>query len=101
MLQNIIAAFHRCSLGMLLKETQKQPCRDVLRKRCSENMKQIYSRTPMPKCDFKSNFSLDFFKKNPNKLIFVIDLKSVKFVFLIFLKNKLCWSLFLIKNICE
>ena len=55
----------------------------------------------MPKCDFKSNFSLDFFKKKPNKLIFVIDLKSVKFVFLIFLKDKLCWSLFLIKNICE
>ena len=27
--------------------------RDVLRKRCSENMQQIYRRTtPMPKCDF-------------------------------------------------
>ena len=24
----------------------------VLRKRCSQNMQQIYSRTPMPKCDF-------------------------------------------------
>ena len=31
---------------------QKQPPRGVLRKRCSENMKQIYRRTPMPKCDF-------------------------------------------------
>ena len=29
---------------------QKQPSRGVLRKRCSENMQQIY-RTPMPKCD--------------------------------------------------
>ena len=31
---------------------QKQPCRGVLRKRCSENMQQIYRRTPMPMCDF-------------------------------------------------
>ena len=27
---------------------QKQPLRDVLTKRCSENMQQIYRRTPMP-----------------------------------------------------
>ena len=32
---------------------QKQPSRGVLRKRFSENMRQIYRRTPMPKCDFK------------------------------------------------
>ena len=31
---------------------QKQPPRSVLKKRCSENMQQIYWRTPMPKCDF-------------------------------------------------
>ena len=24
----------------------------LLRKRCSEHIQQIYSRTPMPKCDF-------------------------------------------------
>ena len=30
---------------------RKQPYRDVLKKRCSENMQQTY-RTPMPKCDF-------------------------------------------------
>ena len=35
--------------GMVL---QKQPFRGVLRKRCSENKKQIYRKTPMPKCDF-------------------------------------------------
>ena len=32
---------------------QKQSLRSVHRKRCSENMQQIYRRTPMPKCDFK------------------------------------------------
>ena len=32
--------------------TQKEPSRGVLRKRCSENMQQIYRRTRMPKCDF-------------------------------------------------
>ena len=31
---------------------QKQPYRDVLSKRCSENMQQFYRRTPMLKCDF-------------------------------------------------
>ena len=31
---------------------QTQPFRVVLSKRCSENMQQIYRRTPRPKCDF-------------------------------------------------
>ena len=31
---------------------QKHPSRGLLRKRCSENIQQIYRRTPMPKCDF-------------------------------------------------
>ena len=31
---------------------QKQPSRGVPRKKCSENMQQVYRRTPMPKCDF-------------------------------------------------
>ena len=35
---------------------QKQPARGVPRKRCSENMQQIYRRTPTPKCDFNCNF---------------------------------------------
>ena len=30
----------------------QQPSRGVLRKRCSENMQQIYRRRPMPKSDF-------------------------------------------------
>ena len=33
---------------------QKQPPRGVPRKSCSENMQQIYRRTPMPKCDFNA-----------------------------------------------
>ena len=31
---------------------QKQPSRGVLIKSFSENMQQIYRKTPMPKCDF-------------------------------------------------
>ena len=34
---------------------QKQPPRGIPRKRCSENMQQVYRRTPIPKCDFNSN----------------------------------------------
>ena len=31
---------------------KKQPTRGVPKKRCPENMQQIYRRTPIPKCDF-------------------------------------------------
>ena len=37
---------------------QKQPPRGVPRKRCSENMQQIYRRTPMPKCDLLNGQNL-------------------------------------------
>ena len=36
----------------LLLKIQKQPSRGILRRRHSENMQQIYMRTPIPKCDF-------------------------------------------------
>ena len=35
-----------------MMESQNQPPRGVLMKKCSENMEQIYRRTAMPKCDF-------------------------------------------------
>ena len=34
------------------RRIMKHPSRGVLMKRCSENMQQIYRRTPMSKCDF-------------------------------------------------
>ena len=40
------------SFGNVVIEVQKQPPRGVPRKRCSENMQQIYRRTLMPKFDF-------------------------------------------------
>ena len=39
-------------LGWGIRKIQKQPPRSVPRKKCSENMQQIYKRTPMRKCDF-------------------------------------------------
>ena len=35
---------------------KKQPFRGVLRKRCSENMQQMYMRAPTSKCDLLRNF---------------------------------------------
>ena len=46
---------------MLDSNSQKQPSRGVLGKRCSENMQQIYSRTPMPKCDFLKSLLKSYF----------------------------------------
>ena len=37
---------------IVLYGVQKQQPTGVLKKRCSENMQQIYRRAPMPKCDF-------------------------------------------------
>ena len=37
-------------------DTQKQPSRGVLRKRCFENMQQIYRITPISKCDLQLCF---------------------------------------------
>ena len=48
-----LAIFHDYHKCMVPYKTQRQPSRGVLRKRCSENVQQIYRRTPMPKCDFK------------------------------------------------
>ena len=47
---------------------QKQPPRVIVRKRCSENMQQIYARTPVPKCDFN---------KVALQLLFDIDIKNL------------------------
>ena len=34
------------------KQTPKNPAQINVKKRCFENMQQIYGRTPMSKCDF-------------------------------------------------
>ena len=40
--------------GNYMKKWQKQPSRGVLKKRCSEDMQQIYRRIPIPKCHFNN-----------------------------------------------
>ena len=40
---------HRFCLSVII---QKQPSKDAFRKRCSENIRWIYRRIRMPKCDF-------------------------------------------------
>ena len=70
---------------------QKRPFRGVLEKRCSENMQQIYRRTPMPKCDFnKVPFSEQFFNRTPLNGCFwncltLRDFKTISHNFNIFL----------------
>ena len=52
---NILLVTPIWSVSKVRFNFQKQPPRGALRKRFSENMQQIYRRTPMPKCNF-SNF---------------------------------------------
>ena len=58
-LQRVSAIFNLTIEMPGLIQTQKQPTKGVLRKRCSENMQQIYRRTPMSKCD-SSKVALQF-----------------------------------------
>ena len=52
--QRFLSNMHPRNMSVLSIQCRKHPLRGVLSKRCSENMQQIYKRTPMPKCD--SNF---------------------------------------------
>ena len=51
------------SIVKLPFENEKLPSRGVLRKRCYENVQQIYKRTPMPKYDFLSFTKQLYMKK--------------------------------------
>ena len=51
---------------------QKQPSRGVLRKRCSENMQQIYRSTPMPNRDFNKVAKATFLKSHSGIGVFLL-----------------------------
>ena len=55
---------------------QKQPSRVVLKKRCSENIQQIYRSTHMPKCDF-NNAALQLYGNHT--LVWVFSCKFAAF----------------------
>ena len=50
--QIIISYFFMWKISLHFHDLQKKPSIGILRKRCSENMQQIYRRTPMLKRDF-------------------------------------------------
>ena len=72
----------------------RQPCRGVLRKRCSENMKQIYRRTPIPKCDF-NKAAFDYYIRGGYESIKELAMCTVfpRKCFVILIKK---WHVFLV-----
>ena len=52
-----------CRSHVEIESKQKQNSRGILRKRCSENMQQIYRRTHLPKGDF-NKVALQFLIKS-------------------------------------
>ena len=50
--QKSLCLFRVLNTPLIQRYSEKQPSRGVLRKRCSENMQQIYRRTSLPKYDF-------------------------------------------------
>ena len=69
---------------------QKQPSRGVLRKRCPENMQQIY-RKPMPKCDF-NDFALQFYWNTLRHGFPSVNLLYSVFTERLFSRTHLCGS---------
>ena len=78
---------------------QKQPFRGVLKKSCSENMQQIYRRTPMPKWDFNKaalrlgcshvnllHISRTPFLKNTSGWLFLLDFCAINYIWKILRK---------------
>ena len=72
-------------LHVIAFHLQKQPTRGVLRKRCSENMQQVYRRTPMSKCDFNKAatqlnfphiFRAPFYRNTSGELLLHLLIKS-------------------------
>ena len=57
---------------MYSTKSEEQPSRGVLRKRCSENIQQIYKGTLMPKCDFNNIFRTPFTKNTSERLLLKI-----------------------------
>ena len=56
-----------CNLNATMSTTnelQKQPSKDVLRKRYSENMQQIFKKTPMLKCDLNKDAKASLLKSH-------------------------------------
>ena len=49
---NFDRVLRRIKFGRFTVNGSRQMSIGVHRKRCSENMQEIYRRTPMPKCDF-------------------------------------------------
>ena len=47
----ILVAVRGPDAYLLESEVQKLPFRDALKKKCFENMQQIYTGAPIPKCD--------------------------------------------------
>ena len=69
---------------------QKQPPWGVHRKRCSENIQQIYRRTPMPKCDFNKVVLQLYWN---HTLAWLLSCKFAAYFQNNFLKNASVWLL--------
>ena len=60
---------HNAHIEYSFFKEQKQPSRRVLRKRCFENMQQIYRRTTMPKCEL-NNVALQLYLNHTSAWVF-------------------------------
>ena len=64
----ILYYFTLQTLLLTIKQPEKQPSRGVLKKKFSQSMQQIFSRTPMPKVNF-NKVAKDTYKNTSGRLL--------------------------------
>ena len=68
----ILYYFTLQTLLLTIKQSEKQPSRGVLKKKFSQSIQQIFSRTPMPKVNF-NKVAKDTYKNTSGRLLMQPD----------------------------
>ena len=90
LIQILIEVCRRFTMARSSENIQKHPSSGVLKKSCSENMHQIYRRTPMPKCYF-NKVAMQLFWNHTLTWVFVRLLHVFRTPFLKNIFGRLIW----------
>ena len=89
-----------CRRSNYINFVQKQSSRDVLKKRCFENTRQIYRRTSLLKCDFNKVALQHHWNHTLPQRWFAVNLLNI-FRIRFYKNNSGGLLLFVIENLCQ
>ena len=98
--QNIKLWCMSCRRSNYINFVQKQSSRDVLKKRCFEDTRQIYRRTSLLKCDFNKVALQHHWNHTLPQRWFAVNLLNI-FRMRFYKNNSGGLLLFVIENLCQ